>query len=64
MQSLKDSIFLNSGAAIIVCRRRVLNGVCSLVVFLDCLYIKPKETAIISSMQCKLLTIDVSCFIW
>jgi hypothetical protein len=33
------------------------------VMFLNCLYMKTKQTAIISFMQCEMLIIDVSCFI-
>ena len=42
--------------------RRILGGGCLLVMFLNCLYIKPKQTAAISSMQCEMLTVDVYCF--
>jgi len=34
-----------------------------LVMFLNCLYRKPKLTAIIIFVQCKMLIIDVSCFV-
>jgi hypothetical protein len=31
-------------------------------VFCNCYCIKPKQTAVISFMQCEMLTIDVFCF--
>jgi len=31
-----------------------------LIMFLNCLYRKPKQTAIISFMQCRMFIIDVS----
>ena len=33
------------------------------IVFLNCLYRKPKQTAVISFIQCEMLIIDVSFFI-
>ena len=55
--------FWTSASAIIVCGRRVLHGVCLFVMFLNWFYRKPEQTAFISFMQCKMLIIDVSCFI-
>jgi len=34
-----------------------------LVVFLNCIYRKLKQTAIFSFMECRILTIDVYCYI-
>jgi len=59
---LKARNFLIIGASITVWGRRVLDGGCLLVMFLNCLYIKPKQTAAISSVQCEMLTVDVCCF--
>jgi len=44
--------------------RRVLHGGCFLIMFSNCWYRQPKQTAIISFVQCKMLIIDVSCFMW
>jgi len=40
----------------------VLGGGCLLDMFSNYLYIKPKQTAAISFMQCEILTVDVYCF--
>ena len=53
---LKTRNFLTSGG------RRVLDGGCLLDMFLNCLYIKPTQTAAISSVLCEMLTVDVCCF--
>jgi hypothetical protein len=34
-----------------------------LVMFLNCLYIKPKQTPIINFVECEMLIMDVFCFI-
>jgi hypothetical protein len=50
--------FLTNGAAIIVCGRTFLYGGCLLVMFWNCLSIKPKQRAI-NSLWCEMLTIAV-----